>query len=112
MWIGAICTLVILMAPHAAPLPGSLSRPGGLCGKNAGRKRVYTQRRRNPRTATPRKTGRNIVMRNSQVSRAFAVPGLLACMLLAGTTLALTTGASRGQDAAATDEWKVDPMRG
>jgi uncharacterized protein DUF6282 len=51
-------------------------------------------------------------MRNSQISRAFAMPGLLACMFLAGTTLALTTGASRGQDAAATDEWKVDPIRG
>jgi hypothetical protein len=51
-------------------------------------------------------------MRNSQISRAFAVPGLLACALLAGTILALTPGASRAQDAAATDDWKVDPMRG
>src|SRR5882757_1413275 len=50
-------------------------------------------------------------MRNfAESSRAFAVPGLLACALLAGTILALTPATSRGQDA--TDEWKVDPMRG
>ena len=69
----------------------------------------------NPRTgsarATPRK--RREEHRDEEfrkISRAFAVPGLLACALLAGTVLALTPGTSRGQDA--TDEWKVDPMRG
>ena len=52
-------------------------------------------------------------MRNSGgYSRALAMPGMLACVLLAGTMMALMPGASRGQDAAATDEWKVDPMRG
>src|SRR5208283_4258851 len=51
-------------------------------------------------------------MSNPQISRAFAVPGLLACTLLAGVILALAPGAGRGQDAAATDEWKVDPLRG
>ena len=51
-------------------------------------------------------------MRNSQISRAFAVPGLRACTLLAVTILAFAPGTGRGQDAAATDEWKVDPMRG
>ena len=51
-------------------------------------------------------------MRNPQISRAFAVPGLLACTLLAGAILALAPGAGRGQDAAATEEWKVDPLRG
>jgi Family of unknown function (DUF6282) len=58
---------------------------------------------------TPRKNRRNIVIGNSQVSRAFAVPGWLACALLAGM-LALAPATSRGQDA--TDEWKVDPIRG
>jgi hypothetical protein len=55
--------------------------------------------------------GRYIVMRIPHISRAFAVPGMLACALLAGA-LALVPGMSRGQDASATDEWKVDPLRG
>jgi Family of unknown function (DUF6282) len=52
------------------------------------------------------------VTSNPQISRAFAVPGLLACTLLAGAIVALAPGAGRGQDAAATEEWKVDPLRG
>jgi Family of unknown function (DUF6282) len=65
--------------------------------------------RQRPRNAE--ESGRNTVMRNfAGYSRAFAVPGLLACALLAGTVVAFTPGTGRGQDA--TDEWKVDPIRG
>src|ERR1700722_14720401 len=48
------------------------------------------------------------IMRNSQMSRAFAWPALLACVLLAGLAFAPTT--SRAQDTG--EEWKVDPLRG
>jgi hypothetical protein len=51
-------------------------------------------------------------MRTLRTSRAFVMPGLAACMLLAAATLALTTSTSRAQNAAATEEWKVDPLRG
>jgi Family of unknown function (DUF6282) len=50
-------------------------------------------------------------MRNSLASRSSIVPGVLACALLAGA-LAFAPGVSRGQDAGATEEWKVDPLRG
>jgi hypothetical protein len=50
-------------------------------------------------------------MRNSHISRSSIVPGVLACALLAGA-LAFVPGLSRAQDAGATDEWKVDPLRG
>ena len=49
-------------------------------------------------------------MMNSQTSRAFAWPGTLACVLLAGAMLALTPSTSRAQDSG--EEWKVDPLRG
>ena len=47
-------------------------------------------------------------MRNWQGMRT--LPGVLACMMLAGAMLALATSASRAQDTG--EEWKVDPMRG
>jgi hypothetical protein len=50
------------------------------------------------------------IMRNSQMSRAFAWPALLACVLLAGAILAFAPSAVFAQDTG--EEWKVDPLRG